>query len=183
MCIPINIVNMKCNVLIVCVGDRDISFYTRLFREYAHIKGEKLFVSIDTQSYNERCSRAYSFKLGGVGDIVEGEADLVIALEQLEGVRYRCYGKEEASMIISTYRDIPVSVFFAGKAYPNDCFQKCINDCFSVFKVEEHIGDEYIGALGLRLLGEDIEQIGQIYSELNITLDLNKVFSQKSVKA
>lgn len=174
---------MKSSILLVCVGNRDVSTFTNVFREYAQLKGEKLFLSVGTSSYNERSSRAYSYKLNGVGDIVEGDADLVIALEQLEGVRFRRFGKEESHMIVSTHRDIPISVVLGGISYPNDCFQKCINDCFSVFRVEEESGDEYIVALALRLLGENMESISNMLERLGLKTDLSKVFSQKSVKA
>lgn len=174
---------MKSSILLVCVGDRDISLYTKFFREYASVKGEKFFLSLATNSYNERCSRAYSFKIGGVGDIIEGDADLVIALEQLEGVRFRRFGREDSSMIVSTHRELPVVVMLGGTPYPNDCFQKCINDCFSVFKAEEGKGDAFICALALRLLGESESFVSEIFGKLKVEVDINEVFSQKAVKA
>ncbi len=174
---------MKSSILLVCVGDRNIDLFTRLFREYAALKGEKLFLSLASNSYNERCTRAYSFKIGGIGDIVEGDADLVIALEQLEGVRFRRFGREDSSMIVSTHRELPVVVLLGGGSYPNDCFQKCINDCFSVYKSEEEKGDAFIGALALRLLGESPAFVEYVFDKLELEIDINEVFSRKSVKA
>lgn len=177
---------MRLDVLLCAVGGQNVQPYLDFFAAYAINEKASLHVHTEKGFSPERVSERYSIRLGdGFGDIPVGKAQAVIALEQLEGLRHRHFVHEDGAMIMSEKRIIPIAVLSHTAKYPENCFQKCINDCFVVYAFSEENTPAYACLLALRATGEDKEKLrrfGQV-SGLYTTEEVDRVFSLKSVKA
>lgn len=176
---------MRFDILISAVGGQDVKPYLDFFHKLALKKGEHVFIDYKSGFSKERCSEKYSIRIGGgYGDILEGKADAVISLEQLEAVKSRFYPKESGGLIVSKKRILPASVLNGTTEYPKDCMQKCVNDCFKVFETD---GENYllICYLCLRLLGFEKEETAKLFEEDFGDSDvlIKQAYAQSFVKA
>lgn len=55
--------------------------------------------------------------------VEEGQADVLIAFERLEALRYSHFLKEDGILIVNDQRIDPISVIAGGKDYPQDVFE------------------------------------------------------------
>ncbi|MBQ7652875.1 MAG: hypothetical protein IJS93_00685 [Clostridia bacterium] len=176
---------MRSDILLVAVGGQNVKPYLDFFFGYAKSKGDYYKVTVEKGRSKEKCVERYSIHIGGgAGDITEGNADVTIALEQLEGVRHRNYSREEGATLVSEKRIIPISVLSRVAAYPENAFQKCVNDCFRVYKFDEsdHI---FACLLALKVLGIEKDDLIAYGEKTNLYTkeDVERVFAAKPVKA
>lgn len=175
---------MKADILICSVGGQEIKPYLDFFSLFADKKDERIYIDYKKGFSPERCSESYSIRIGGgFGEILPEGADVVIATEQLEGVKKRFFPSSDGGLIVSKKKILPTSVINGTSGYPTDCFQKCINDCFKVF---DYDGD-YLSAcfLALRLLRIDKNECLTLFRREydRATEIIEKAFAQKFVKA
>lgn len=176
---------MNYDILICGVGGQNFQPYLDFFHKFAVKKGEHIFIDYKDGFSKERCSEKLSIRIGsGFGDILEGKADVVICLEQLEAVKSRFYPKESGGMIISKKRILPASVLNGASEYPTDCMQKCVNDCFKVFETD---GENFLLEcfLCMRLLGFEKEETREMFINdfENSETFLTQAYQQRFVKA
>lgn len=75
--------------------------------------------------------------------ISEGDADYIIAFEQLEALRWCHYLKKDGIMLINDQKILPMPVITGQREYPQGIFEKLISD-----------GRNYIVVDGLKLAAE-----------------------------
>lgn len=56
--------------------------------------------------------------------VTDGEADVIVAFEQLEGARWICALRKTGAMIVNTQRIDPMPVITGAAAYPSDIIEK-----------------------------------------------------------
>ena len=175
---------MNYDILICGVGGQNVQPYLDFFYKLAVKLGEHIYVDYKDGFSKERCSERYSIRIGsGFGDILEGKADAVICLEQLEAVKSRFFPKESGGMVVSKKRILPSSVLNGATEYPTDCMQKCVNDCFKVFETE---GEDYLldCFLCIRIIGfEKEETVGMFKDDFGNPNSLLQAYQQRYVKA
>lgn len=175
---------MICDILISAVGGQDVKPYLDFFHKIASKTNTNIFVDYKSGFSKERCSERYSIRIGGgYGEILEGKADAVISLEQLEAVKCRFYPKESGGLIVSKKRILPASVINGTTEYPKDCMQKCVNDCFKVFETD---GEDYLlnCCLSLRLIGLSEDETLKLVDDYPISSQtVKQAYAQKFVKA
>lgn len=175
---------MKIDILICAVGGQDIREYIVFFDRLARALNEDLYIDVEKGFSPERMIDLYSVRIGGgYGAILEGNADVVISLEQAESIKFRFYPKDEGGMVISNKKVFPVPLIEGIKTYPKDCAQKCLNNCFKIF---EYNSDPLTGCiLALRVIGfakeRVLELLGSDYHDIDSVI--NAVYLQKYVKA
>lgn len=175
---------MKADILICSVGGQEIRPYLDFFSLFADKIGEHIYIDYKKGFSPERCSESYSVRIGGgFGEILSEGADVVIATEQLEGLKNRFFPSSDGGLIVSKKRILPASVINGTSGYPSDCFQKCINDCFKVFDYDE----DYLTAcfLALRLIGIDKDKcLSMFQTDYKEAVEIiEKAFARKFVKA
>lgn len=176
---------MKYDILLSTVGGQNVKPYLDFFQLLSTKIKEHIFIDYKSGFSKERCSEKYSIRIGGgYGEILEGKADAVICLEQLEAVKCRFYPKESGGLIVSKRRILPASVINGTTEYPKDCMQKCVNDCFKVFETDGE-NSLLICCLCLRLLGLSKEESLNLFKEDfdDFCDTLTRAYSQKYVKA
>jgi|GEM_PF-4900566 len=177
---------MKIDILLVCVGGQDVEPFKNFFTLFCKQKGFELFINYKKGFSKERCSETYSIRIGGgYGDITQGKADAVIALEQLEGVRYRRYVSEEGAMIMSSKRILPLSVLQGVAKYPENAYQKCLNDCFLIYPFDGAENAYFPCLLALRaskVEESDLFDFGKT-TNLYTPEEVKRVFLTKPVRA
>lgn len=176
---------MNYDILICSVGGQNVQPYLDFFHKLAVKLDKHIYIDYKDGFSKERCSEKYSIRIGsGFGDILEGYADAVISLEQLEAVKNRFYPKESGGMIVSKKRILPSSVLNGTTEYPTDCMQKCVNDCFKVFESD---GENYLFDcfLSMRLLGFEKEETTRMFKEDFVDSDslITQAYMQRYVKA
>jgi indolepyruvate ferredoxin oxidoreductase beta subunit len=83
--------------------------------------------------------------------IEQGEADFIIAFEELEALRWSPYLKKTGMMIVNTWKIPPLSVTNGKTEYPQDVigtlknyFQVTSLDAYSIAKIEKNLWIEAI---------------------------------------
>lgn len=61
--------------------------------------------------------------------IEKGTADMILAFEQLEAVRYLPYLKKDGVVVVNTQKILPMPVITGAVAYPSDTMEKLIDAC------------------------------------------------------
>lgn len=57
-------------------------------------------------------------------NVGEGEADLIVAFEKIEALRYLSYLKREGTMIMDVHEIYPMTVLTGAEAYPHDAIEQ-----------------------------------------------------------
>ena len=177
---------MPSEILICAVGGQDVEPYIYFFHTFSTIREYSFRVNVKKGYSKERCVETYSIHMGGgYGDITEGNADVVISLEQLEGVRFRHYVKENGGMVVSAKRILPVSVVTNVAKYPEQPLQQCLNDCFLVYKFEEQDSVAFACMLAMKILGCDKTTLYEFAKLGNLFTpeEVDRVFSEKPIRA
>ena len=68
--------------------------------------------------------------------IEEGGADIILAFEELEAMRYLPYLKENGTIIINSQQMMPMPVITGAAEYPHDALQRIKEQCKNVIAVD-----------------------------------------------
>lgn len=110
------------NILLVGVGGQGIVLATRILAEVAFEERYEVKVS-EIHGMSQRGGSV--FGMVRVGEKVnspvvsQGEVDLLLALEKLEGLRWVEYLKPEGKVILNRHQVYPTSVIFGKQTYPS----------------------------------------------------------------
>lgn len=109
------------NILLVGVGGQGIVLATRLLAEVAFEEGLEVKVS-EIHGMSQRGGSVFAMVRAGKevnSPIVSlGEVDLLLALEELEGLRWIEYLKPQGKVILNSHQIYPVSVALGQTTYP-----------------------------------------------------------------
>lgn len=127
------------NILIVGVGGQGTLLASRILGKYAEMKG-----------YNCKLSEVHGMAQRG-GSVVthvrmgervfspiigEGDADYIIAFEELEGLRARHFLKEGGELLLNTQRIKPMPVIIGAAKYPSNIVERIKKEEINVLDMD-----------------------------------------------
>ncbi|MFW5780316.1 MAG: indolepyruvate oxidoreductase subunit beta, partial [Bacillota bacterium] len=127
---------MNINILIVGVGGQGTLLASKILGSFAHMEKKECKLS-EVHGMSQRGGSVVTHVR--IGDKVfsplvsEGEADIVLAFEKLEGLRWRHYLKKDGHLIINDQEIMPMPVIIGMMDYPKN-----------VYKIFEDEGINYI---------------------------------------
>lgn len=171
---------MKINILYCCIGrehDREvIDFFDKLARAL----NEDMYIDVEYAFSRQGMPDFYSIRIGGgYGPILEGGADVVIALDLQDAVELRFYPNDDGGMVIFNDEKTDQEVNERSRA----CLQRCINSCFKVFDFSSNILEACL--LTLRIIGFTKERVLTLLEKdfHEITDIIDSVYAKKYIKA
>ncbi len=125
------------NILIVGVGGQGTLLASRVLGNYAVLTGQDCKLS-EVHGMSQRGGSVVTHVRVGnniLSPIVAvGDADIIIAFEKLEALRWRHYLKKDGMMVVNEQEIMPMPVITGAMEYPNDIKQKlqavCKNTLF-----------------------------------------------------
>lgn len=118
------------DILIVGVGGQGTLLASRVLGKYAGEVGFDVKLS-EVHGMAQRGGSVITFVRMGkkvYSPIIdEGYADIILAFEQLEGLRYAHYLKPEGKILYSTQKILPMSVVTGAATYPDDVQNRLTN--------------------------------------------------------
>lgn len=116
---------MNCNILIVGVGGQGTLLASRILGAYASICNLDCKLS-EVHGMSQRGGSVVTHVR--IADevfspmIAEGEADVIIAFEKLEGYRWRHFLRKDGILIINDQEIMPMPVIIGTSKYPADIY-------------------------------------------------------------
>lgn len=115
------------NILIVGVGGQGTLLASRVLGNYAVLTGQDCKLS-EVHGMSQRGGSVVTHvKVGQniLSPIVTvGDADIIIAFEKLEAMRWRHYLKKDGMMVINNQEIMPMPVITGAMEYPNDILNR-----------------------------------------------------------
>lgn len=126
-----DIINTK-NIIIAGVGGQGVIFAGRLLGNIAMSSGFQVKTSeihgMSQQGGSVITHIRYGYQV--FSPVIEkGQADLMIALEELEALRYSCYMKKDGIILLNNYQIKPVSIKQSNDEYPQDITKRLSDRC------------------------------------------------------
>jgi len=117
----------KLNILIVGVGGQGSLLASRVLGAYFSAKYPEVKLS-EVHGMSQRGGSVVTYIRAGNSVssplVAEGEADLIISFELLEGLRYISYLKPDGRLITSTQRIDPMPVITGTASYPDNILER-----------------------------------------------------------
>lgn len=189
---------MTKRILIVGVGGQGTLLTGRIIGNYAKAMGMDVKLSEVHGMAQRGGSVVMHVKYGDKvhSPLVElGEADVILAFEKLEALRYLPYLKEDGMIILSTQAIEPMPVVMGKEKYPEQIEEKLKKECSKIclidaLKIAEEVGSVkvvnmiMIGAYAA-YMGERLEMWEQIAAQLvpPKTIEMNKEALRQGYKA
>ncbi len=127
------------NILIVGVGGQGTLLASRVLGKFAEIKGYSCKLS-EVHGMAQRGGSVVTHVR--MGDkvfspiIAEGDADFIIAFEELEGLRARHFLKEGGELLLNTQQIMPMPVIIGAKKYPQGIVEKIKKEGINVLEMD-----------------------------------------------
>jgi len=189
---------MTKNILIVGVGGQGTLLTGRIIGNYAMSKGHDVKMSEVHGMAQRGGSVVMQVKYGEkvYSPLVElGEADIIIAFEKLEALRYMPFLKKEGVIISNIQQIDPMPVVMGMVKYPEDILEQikaaCEHTCFiDALSIAKKIGNVkvvnmiMIGAYAA-YIGDNLEEWEAIVEKTvpKHTIEMNKEALRKGYKA
>jgi len=169
---------MKFNILIVGVGGQGTLLASRILGNLAALNGDDCKVSeIHGMSQrggsvvtNVKIDKKVTSPIIGVKD-----ADIILAFEKLEALRYVNYLKDEGMIIYNNQEILPMPCITGAKQYPNSIEQDLPKYAKSVTKIDALTMAEKIGNLkcvNVIMIGAMAKKLGISFDQINEALKL-----------
>lgn len=136
------------NIMIVGVGGQGTLLTSRILGGLATNSGYEVKLS-EVHGMAQRGGSVVTFVR--YGEVVyepiieEGQADIIIAFERLEALRYKHYLKPDGVLVINDVRIDPITVVIGVEKYPEDIIETIKKDhivySMNAFKEAEKIGN------------------------------------------
>lgn len=127
------------SIMIVGVGGQGTLLASRILGNLALEKGHSVKVS-EVHGMAQRGGSVVTYVR--YGDevyspvICEGEADIIIAFEELEALRYLPYLKKDAKLISNTQQILPMPVITGSALYPTEILQTIKNEGIDLVSID-----------------------------------------------
>lgn len=170
------------NIILSGVGGQGLVLTTNMICEVAFRAGYDV-KSNDVVGLSQRGGKVWgSVKIGETvhsPNIEKGKADILLALEPLEGLRWQDYLKKNGTIIVNTSEVYPVFAIAEQAPYPHDFlnqFRKDVNIVAEdVLKISQEIGTSKI---------VNVVMMGMLAKYMDIPMDIwEEVISEKVPKA
>ncbi len=130
---------MNINILIVGVGGQGTLLASRILGNLAHLENRQCKLS-EVHGMSQRGGSVVTHVR--IGDkihspiISEGQADIILAFEKLEALRWRHYLKKGGTLIINQQEIMPMPVIIGTKDYPIKIYDILDNENIKYITVE-----------------------------------------------
>ena len=129
---------MTKNIMIVGVGGQGTLLTSRIIGRVALSQGYDVKIS-EVHGMAQRGGSVVTFVRFGdkVNEPVveEGQADVIIAFERLEALRYAHFLKKDGVLVVNDCRIDPMTVVIGAKEYPTDILEK-LSKTHKVFSID-----------------------------------------------
>ena len=167
---------MKANILIVGVGGQGTLLASRVLGALAEIEGADCKLS-EVHGMSQRGGSVVTHvkiapevmsPIVGVGD-----ADVILAFEELEALRYINYLKKGGTVVVNTQRILPMPVITGARKYPEDVIDSLRASAGKVvaldaLSVAEEIGE--LRSVNVVMLGALAADIGVPFEKIDAAL-------------
>ena len=120
------------NVLIVGVGGQGTLLASRVLGNYAVLTGQDCKLS-EVHGMSQRGGSVVTHVRVGeniLSPIVAvGDADIIIAFEKLEALRWRHYLKKEGMIVVNNHEIMPMPVITGAMEYPKNIIEQLSSEC------------------------------------------------------
>ena len=151
---------MKANILIVGVGGQGTLLASRVLGALAEIEGSDCKLS-EVHGMSQS-------PIVGVGD-----ADVILAFEELEALRYINYLKKGGTVVVNTQRILPMPVITGARKYPEDILDELNARAGKVVAVDALAVAEELGELrsvNVVMLGALAAHLGVPFKSMDAAL-------------
>ncbi len=167
---------MKANILIVGVGGQGTLLASRVLGALAEIEGADCKLS-EVHGMSQRGGSVVTHvkiapevmsPIVGVGD-----ADVILAFEELEALRYINYLKKGGTVVVNTQRILPMPVITGARKYPEDVIDSLRASAGKVVALDALAVAEEIGELrsvNVVMLGALAADIGVAFEKIDAAL-------------
>lgn len=185
---------MKANILIVGVGGQGTLLASRVLGALAEINGDDCKLS-EVHGMSQRGGSVVTHvKIDEkVASPIIGirDADVVLAFEKLEALRYVNYLKEDATVVVNTQEILPMPVITGARKYPEGIVEALSERAGKVVAVDAYAVAESIGnpkGVNVVMLGALAKSLGVPFSQIDTALkqtikpklyDINRIALEK----
>lgn len=172
---------MKANILIVGVGGQGTLLASRILGALAEQQGSDCKLS-EVHGMSQRGGSVVTHvkiapevlsPIVGVGD-----ADVVLAFEELEALRYIGYLKKGGTVIVNTQRILPMPVITGARKYPEDVLEQLRARAGAVVAVDALAIAEELG----ELRSVNVVMLGALAKRLGVGFDAIDAALKAAVK-
>ena len=161
---------MKANILIVGVGGQGTLLASRILGALAAIEGSDCKLS-EVHGMSKRGGSVVTHvkiapevtsPIVGIGD-----ADIVLAFEELEALRYIGFLKPGGTVVVNTQRILPMPVITGARKYPDDILDELKARAGKVIALDALAKAEEIG----ELRSVNVVMLGALAADLGVPFD------------
>lgn len=132
---------MKLNIIIAGVGGQGTLLASRVLGNYATLMGYDCKLS-EVHGMAQRGGSVVTYvkydKKVYSPIIADGDADILLAFEELEALRFSHTIKKGAHIIVNTQKIMPLPVITGAMEYPNDCLEKLASFDNELITIDAH---------------------------------------------
>ena len=180
---------MDKRILIAFAGGQDVDYLLSLLAHVAEREGSSFGYAMPTPVSRVACSQTAFVTIGAQSackEFLPDTADVLLALEELEGRRTVRYAKQDANLILCACHRLPMAVAVGTTGYPTDILYRMVNEGRKVWQVKRtEMQPPFLAAMLLRALGYDSDASGDILTEVGMPLEaeqLQAVFAKEYSK-
>lgn len=170
------------NILIVGVGGQGTLLASRVLGKYAEFKGYSCKLS-EVHGMAQRGGSVVTHVR--MGDevfspiIAEGDADYIIAFEELEGLRARHFLKKDGELILNKQQIMPMPVIIGAQKYPKDIVEQIKKEGFNILDMDAlQIANECGSSRAVNTV-----MLGMLFRRLCISLEDSKKIIESAIPA
>ena len=178
---------MDKRILLAYAGGQNVRYLLTLLSVVAEREHSPIGYYIPSTTSREACAeRAYVYigEQPSCKEFLPETADILVALEELEGRRAVRFLTADGVMVLCAAHRLPMSVAVGTTGYPTDVLYRSVNEGRKVWQVKRvECTPPFISAMLLRAMGYDKEAVGSILAACDMTLDednMTKVFERKA---
>ena len=160
---------MTKNIMIVGVGGQGTLLTSRILGGVFEDAGYKVKVS-EVHGMAQRGGSVVTFVRYGeqVAEpiVEEGQADVLIAFERLEALRYANFLKKDGVLICNDWRIDPISVVMGTREYPDHIIEDLEKE-YTVYSIKEKVNGKTVVAAIYRGSSSVVDFISDVKSQLD----------------
>ena len=177
---------MDKKVLLAFAGGQDTSYLTKVLRAVAKRECSAFGYYLPSTASKQACACRLFVTIGAQGackEFLPETADVLVALEELEGRRAVRFLAKEGVLVLCAMHRLPMSVAVGTTGYPTDVLYRSVNEGRKVWQVKRaECKPAYIAATMLRALGYERGTAIELLSECDLQIeetDLAQVYDKK----
>ena len=180
---------MDKKILVAYSGGQDVDYLLRLLAEVADKEGSDFGYYLPAPTSLAACAQRAYVTIGqqrACKEFLPEEADVLLALEELEGRRGVRFLSKEGIMILCSCHRLPMAVAVGTTGYPTDVLYRCVNEGRKVWQIKRvEMQNPFIGAMLLRALGYAAEDAAAILADFGTPIadeQLQAVYAKEYCK-